>query len=59
MEDIHRLPQTPVFGNDDLRRDRPIIMKLGDYFSKRLFMNGFKNLQAYNKNIREENPSAS
>ena len=42
VEDIHRLPQTPVFGNDDLRRDRPIIIKLGDYFSKRLFMNGLK-----------------
>ena len=58
LVDIHRLPQTPVFGDDDLRRDRPIIIKLGDSFSKRLFMNSFKNLKAYNKNNREENPSA-
>ena len=58
MVDIHRLPQTQVFGGDNLRRDRPIIVKLGDYFSKRLFMNGFKNLKVNNKNIREENPNA-
>jgi len=57
ISDIHRLPQHPVY-KDNEKVNRPIIIKLANQFNKQLFLKSLKNLKDYNKNRLISNPHA-
>jgi len=58
ISDIHRLPQHPVYKNNE-KVNQPIIIKLTNQFNEQLFLKSLKNLKEYyNKNRLISNPHA-
>ena len=55
--DVHRLPQDPVYSESGIKRNRPVIVKLSDSFSKEKFCSSFKNLKNFNNARKTEKAS--
>ena len=51
--DVHRLPQYPIFFENKVKINRPIIVKLNDAFSKQRFFSSLRNLKQYNNEKKE------
>ena len=46
--DVHRLQQYPIFFENQIKINRPIIVKLNDDFSKQRFSSSLRNIKQYN-----------
>ena len=56
--DIHHLPQYPIFFENKIKLNQPIIVKLNDTFSKQRFYASLRNLKQYNNKRKRKSLSS-